>query len=47
MSRKQLIDRAKELYPTNLRMQSQWVKWTEYLYSEGKHVLLTGAFPHA
>ena len=43
---KELIKRAKELYPGSLYMQRQWVRKTFNLYLTGNHLLLTGKFPN-
>ena len=43
-----LVIRAKELYPTSRYMRKQWVRWTFILYASGKHRLSTaGEFNHA
>jgi hypothetical protein len=40
----ELKARAKKYYPNSIHMRVQWLRKTVYLYSTGKHVLLTGKF---
>ena len=43
---KQLQIRSEELYPGSLDLQTQWIKWSDYIYSNHKHVLQTGNYPN-
>lgn len=41
---KNLVKRAKELYPQSRQMRKAWVRQTSYLYNNHRHALQTGGF---
>ena len=44
MSIRQLVARAKEIYPLSRQMRKAWVRQTKYLQDSGGHILQTGRF---
>jgi hypothetical protein len=40
----QLKTKAKTFYPESFHMQKQWLRTSVYLYTTGRHAVLTGGW---